>query len=237
MIFPDNGWARKTGVANASPHRSDSYYFYYNDVLIIMLNTVATQNATAAAQPNHTAQANWLRGVLEKDRDEGLSKYVIVGTHISPLGGRNSDRSMQPGVREAYIRLITEFNVDIFFAGHDHVYTRSNPIKITGTNLDLSAMYNNGDFDSVDNGTIFSIASATGPKFYTVDPSDTHIPRYYPIRVSGEISEHSPGVFINIKVTQEKLAVTAMRLHLPPPGSPTPLVEIDSYEVPVKTKN
>ncbi|MCL2765439.1 MAG: metallophosphoesterase family protein [Treponema sp.] len=191
VTFPENGWNQGS---HHGPHRSKSYYFYYNNVLVIMLNTFATQNPTGPSEPNHTAQANWLRQILQHDRDNKLSKYTIVVTHIPFFAGRGSSNNNEPWLvaptREAYGKILTDFDVDILFSGHDHVYARSNPIKI-GTNPDLT----NINFNPTANGTIFTIASSTGPKIYTFrnpeGTTNTFIPRSYPVRTDTQ----APGVF------------------------------------------
>jgi hypothetical protein len=198
ITFPDNGWDIHADKAN----RSQSYYFYYNNVLFIILNTMATSNNAGTASPNHTKQAEWLKEVLGNDRTNGLSRYTIVMTHISPFSGRSSERYLTPGVRSAYGKIFSDYEVDIVFAGHDHLYGASNPIKI-GTNYALSAL----DFAPTPGGTIYSIVGTTGPKFYTLD-SDTWVPQYFLTR-SDNIT---PGMFVNVKVTAEKLTVTAKSL-------------------------
>jgi len=222
FTFPENGWNQGE---HHGDNRSKSYYFYYNNVLIIMLNTFATQNATGPAEPVHTAQAAWLRQVLQNDRDKGLSKYIVVVSHVPFFAGRGSSNNSEPWLvapaRAAYARIITDFNVDIVFFGHDHVYTRSNPIKI-GANTELASI----NFNTTANGTIFSIAGSIGPKIYAFrNPTGTTnalIPRSYPVRTD----QQSPGMFVNVKVTDEKLTVTAVRLGVDAP--------IDTYEVRAK---
>jgi len=219
ITFPENGWDQEE---EHGPHRSKSYYFYYNNVLIIMLNTMATQYMTGTREPEHASQAEWLREVLQKDKDEMLSKYIIVVTHIPFFAGRGSSGNNEPWLvapaRAAYGKIISDFDVDIVFFGHDHVYARSNAIKI-GTNTALTDI----NFNTVANGTIFSIAGSIGPKIYAFrNPDGTtnqFIPRSYPVRTD----QQAPGVFVNVKVTDEKLTVTAIRV-----GSSTP---IDTYDV------
>ena len=219
ITFPDNGG----DTSPVKSERSQSYYFYYNKVLIIMLNTLASNDDTVMANPGgYTKQANWLKGVLKNDRDNNLSRYTIVVTHIGPFGGRESSRWLTSDTRVAFTKIFTDYNVDIVFSGHDHVYGRSNPIKITqeltGNDSDFTKMYDAGDFNAVANGTVFSIVSATGPKFYTVSKSDTWIPRYFVVSTD----DQEPGVYVNVKVTATKLIVTAKK---------TTGAQVDTYEV------
>ncbi|MCL2126674.1 MAG: metallophosphoesterase [Treponema sp.] len=209
VTFPRNG------LQASNPTRSDSYYFYYNDVLVIMLNSMVSDSAAG-----HAAQVNWLTDILETNRAGKLSKYIIIGTHVGPFSGRNVDRYFASPMRQAYGKLVCDYDVDIFFSGHDHIYTRSNPIKI-GTNITYSTM----DFSAQANGTYFSIVGSTGPKFYAMD-AGADVPRAYPV-ITQTIAEQSPGVFVNVKVTGERLSVTAMR---------TGANEIDHYEVEAKTR-
>ena len=230
-VFPNNGFVRS--VEGWDKNRSDSYYFYYNRVLIIMLNTMATQNATGTNEPNHTAQAAWLRQVLQNDKDNNLSRFRIVVTHIPPFAGRGSSGNTEPWlvepVRRIYAPICTEFDVDIFFAGHDHVYARSNPIKITTGNTALASI----NYGTTLGGTIYSIVGSTGPKLYTfrneTGTTNLFIPQSYPVRfdlnggtATGSIS---PGVFVNVKVTNDKMTVTAMNRNR---------TQLDTYEVTAK---
>jgi len=246
--FPDNGFSQE-GSANHSAGRSNSYYFYYNEVLIVVLNTMATQSATGTAEPNHTAQQTWLRKVLQDDKNGNLSKFRIVFSHVPPFAGRGNTSDAEPwlmaNVRSAYTPICTEFEVDIFFAGHDHVYGRSQPIKITSSNTTLSgiATANPGEgnaFGPTAGGVIYSIVGSTGPKTYafrnTNLATNQFIPRAYSAVLLDQNGTYadalaggtpagpsfSPGLFVNVKVTEEKLIVNAVRRD----G-----ITLDTYEV------
>jgi len=214
VTFPDNGWDDNADKAN----RSQSYYFYYNKVLIIMLNTMATGNNAGTPEPNHSKQAQWLKDLLEKDRAEKSSRYTIVVTHISPFSGRSTERWLTPGVRAAYCKIFSDYEVDIVFAGHDHLYGRSNAIKV-GTNTALSAI----TYTPTPGGTYYSIVGSTGPKFYAQDAGFA-AEQYFPV-MTRTIDDITPGSFVNVKVTAEKIIVTAMRVD----GN-----QLDKYEVEAK---
>lgn len=213
VAFPRNGHL-------TDEKKALSYYFYYNDVLIVMLNSMVADNAR-----DHAAQANWLREILEADKSAKKSKYTIVVSHVGPFSGRSVDRYFAKPMRDAYGQILSDYDVDIFFSGHDHIYTRSNPIKLSGTNIGYTSV-NPGPTDK---GTVFSIVSSTGPKFYALDSGTAQnpeigVPYIYPV-ITKTIPEQQPGIFVNVKVTDEKLSVTAVRAdgHI-----------VDSYEVPAK---
>jgi hypothetical protein len=203
-VFPDNGWSQP-GTAFHGPHRSKSYYFYYNRVLIVMLNTMATQNATGTAEPVHTAQATWLTKVLQDDKNGDLSNFRIIVTHIPVFSGRNNERWLTLAVRRAYAKIATDHDVDIFFSGHDHVYVRSNPIKFSAQNPAL----NLNNFPTDPSGTIFTIPAGTGARLDEFRARDAFHLGIYEVKIA--LPNTSPGVFVNIKVTDDQLNVTAMR--------------------------
>jgi len=237
-VFPENGFIQRT--TPAAKNRSNSYYFYYNRVLFIVINTMATGNATGTAEPNHTAQAAWFRQVLQHDKDNNLSKFRIVVTHVPPFAGRGSSGTGEPwlvkGVRDAFSPICTEFNVDIFFAGHDHVYMRSNPIKITGATTLTQVQTQNpgadGVFGPTSGGTIYSIVGSTGPKYYSFRnwndpvgfPTNIFIPLSYPVHI--DMVGYQPGSYVNVKVEGNRLIVVAKRTGFD--------VELDRYEVTAK---
>lgn len=211
--FPDNG-------CESNKDKCQSYYYYYNNVLFVVLNTMVTD-------AQHAVQAQWLKGVLEHNRENKLSRYSIVMCHIGPFGNRYFEKWKEPVVRRSYGKIFSDFDVDIVFYGHDHTYARSNLIKI-GADSAIDAI----DFDPTPNGTIYSIAGATGPKFY--DATDERSAEYYPYRTTTKM-EMEPGVFVNVKVTADKLVVDAVRVAgTNTLGEEVPQVLLDTYDVPAK---
>jgi hypothetical protein len=205
MTFPKNGWETR------GPDKSQSYYFYYNDVLFIMINTLIEYDKFAT-------QAAWLREVLAADRAGNKSRFTIVATHKGPFGNHYYEDGDIKWVRRTFGKIFSDYNVDLVFSGHDHTYCRTNPIKLTGTTEEdsdyLSLLVANNVFNATPNGTIYSIPGATGKKLYgelagVIDPLwDT----VYVRRTRTE-ADVNGGVFVNIKVTADKLTVTARRTN------------------------
>jgi hypothetical protein len=205
LTFPNNG-------RDVAANKSRSYYFYYNDVLFIMLNTIATIGAN---------EANWLKAVLENDKNKlgGESKYKIVATHIGAFGNHYYENGNVVNMRNAYGKIFTDYGVDIVFSGHDHTYGRSNPISLSTTTTIGSI-----DFSGTAGGMVFSIAGATGPKFYESE-NGLYLASQFPVKF-GQAYGSANGIFVNVKVTGEKLSVTAVHV-----GQAVPL---DTYEVTAK---
>ena len=224
-VFPKNGFISniegcECQFCEAAPTVTEkdigqSYYFYYNNVLFIMLNTIVSDD-------HHLKQAEWLDNLLKHDRANNLSKYTIIATHFGLFGnhyweyadthGPWDDQGKIPFVREVYGKIITDHGVDIVFSGHDHTYARSNPFKI-GEDTSLDAI----DFGPTPGGTVFSIAGSTGPKSYAPHPdsnSYARISQLWAHRTTANAASDSgilPGMFINVQVTPEKLIVNAIR--------------------------
>jgi predicted phosphodiesterase len=188
VTFPDNG-------CQPDKTKSQSYYFYYNKVLFIVLSTTVSNT-------QHTVQAEWLKNILKNDRDNELSKFRIVITHVGPLGNHYYEDYHVKLTRSTYGKIFSDYDVDIVFYGHDHTYGRTKPMKF-GTNTELSAL----DFGPTPNGTIYSIAGSPGPKFYGKETGSTADDYFQ--KLTNTTAEISPGIYVNVKVTGEKLSVTA----------------------------
>ena len=208
VTFPDNGFE-----PGKNPDKSKSYYFYYNNVLFIMLNTIAS------IYDNTDEKAQWLEQVLKNDKDNNLSKYRIVATHIGAFGNHYYENGNIVKMRSLYGKIFTDYDVDIVFSGHDHTYSRSNPMKL-GENTAITEI----DFGPTNGGTIFNIAGATGPKTYNTATGEiTYLDQVFPVNTKTGII---PGFFVNVKVTADILTVTARRM-----GSQT---DFDMYFVEAK---
>ncbi len=112
-----------------------SYYFDYNGVRFIMLDTQSKLNE----------QAKWLDSLLSNTQ----SLWKIVAFHEPVYSmGRGRD---QMDSRNAFMSIIEKHNVDLVLSGHDHVYARSHKLK-------------NGGIDQ-QNGTVYIISQCGGKTY------------------------------------------------------------------------
>jgi len=133
---PDNG---AIGVENSS------YYFKYNNVLVVGLDS------EAAVTPSlMTAQKEWFSNVMENNH----AQYIVVFQHRSFYGSQYA--SVSPTQRMHWQPLFDKYGVDIVLSGHDHVYTRTVSIY-------------DGVASNVDKqGTVYLIGGSAGKKYYSV---------------------------------------------------------------------
>jgi hypothetical protein len=75
------------------------------------------------------AQTRWLRRTLATARRDDSIDWIIVQMHqdatTSSVTGNGSDR----GIRETWLPLFDEYEVDLVVCGHDHDYERSFPVR------------------------------------------------------------------------------------------------------------
>lgn len=197
-------------------NKSNSYFYIYNGLLFISLNTLIEDNS-------YTAQTAWLREVLDTYADD--VDFIVTTMHIGPFGGREGDKWKEKIVRDNFTPIFAEYKVDLALNGHDHAYNRSNPMVLDGTYT--PDQLNNFDTTPNPDGTIFSMVGATGPKFYDI-ASKQYEDHIWQVRETAD-----PGTFINLHVTDEQLEVKTFRLK----GSEGSEVEqIDEYTIAKKDR-
>jgi hypothetical protein len=99
------------------------YSFDYANAHFIMLNDTVVSDATLAGD-----EATWLRADLEAARADPDVDWIFANHH-RPVYTCGSTHSPAGDVRDAWQPLFDEFEVDIVFTGHNHMYHRSRPIR------------------------------------------------------------------------------------------------------------
>ncbi len=143
------------GITNAG----GDYYFVYNDVLFMVLNSndqsaaehKAFMEAAIAANPN----VSW--------------KIVSFHHSIYTVASHAEDSDILSR-REQLVPIIDELDIDVVLMGHDHVYCRTYIMDGLNPITDASA-YDDEGYSSVTNpeGTLYVTAnSGSGSKFYNL---------------------------------------------------------------------
>ncbi|MDF2571433.1 MAG: metallophosphoesterase [Sporomusa sp.] len=123
------------------------YSFEYGNMHFSVLDTQADEEREF--EPNMLEkQKIW----LENDLQSTDKRWKLVLMHRSPYDNRSKDGNR--ALRKTFIPIFDKYKVDIVFAGHDHIYARSYPLRNGSIAKSSSA------------GTIYITAGRTGNKTY-----------------------------------------------------------------------
>ena len=107
-----------------------NYYYRYNNVLFVVLNTGV---GNPSGRPAAMVYIDRFRQVLEAAKEAHAGKYdwLIVQHHKSTASVANhvADTDIQSLVEAGFETLMSEYDVNFVLAGHDHVYARSYPLE------------------------------------------------------------------------------------------------------------
>ena len=146
------------------------YYYLYNNALFVVLNSSARVDDINQAN----AMAAIFDGVLSAATTAYVGQYdwLFVHHHKTTVGlaDHAADTDIQYYVEAGFELLMLQYGVDVVFAGHDHIYSRSLPVQassavgnINGVAFDRSKT---GDINQGDGTVFFTMNSSSGQKFY-----------------------------------------------------------------------
>ena len=179
------------------------YYYLYNDVLYVVLDTAPYPANAADAKPYIDAYSNMLSAATTAYA--GQYDWLVVQTHKSQQSNAShwNDSDINAYSLAGFEDLMTQYNVDLTLMGHDHSYTRTYPFTSNGgplvTNGITIDQNNMGDTLVDPAGTVYMVLdSSSGSKFYTIHPPQkatskvecqSNIPQYTMINVNpGKLS-------------------------------------------------
>ena len=141
-----------------------NYWFRYGGALFLVWNcTTGTPGAMRA----------FLSDAIGRNGD---AAWTILNFHYD-VYGQGSSHALSDGkaYRDQYVPVIDEFGIDVVFNGHDHSYSRSYPMKWSGSPETSSSQGRQPETfgpggESIDPaGTVyFSLNSSTGSKYYSL---------------------------------------------------------------------
>ena len=154
--IPNGAGATLSGV-----DASGNYWFRFNDALFVVLNNSASP--TAASVSPYIAQFDaTLKTATEANPD---AKWIIVNFHksVAAPASHQTDADVRVWTRPI-MELMDKYEVDVVFAGHDHVYSRSwfikDSAKVEGIDYAASSVVN-------PEGTLYiSLNTSSGLKYY-----------------------------------------------------------------------
>ncbi|MDR2554214.1 MAG: fibronectin type III domain-containing protein [Fibromonadaceae bacterium] len=109
-----------------------SYWYLYNNALFVVLNTGAylIQSDKLKEAQNHVVYFDTIM-TRAKNAHAGKYDWLIVQHHKSTqsVGAHALDEEIQLFKQAGFETLMDEHKVDLVFAGHDHIYVRTKPMK------------------------------------------------------------------------------------------------------------
>lgn len=176
-----------------------NYYYLYNNVLFVTLNTGAYPGGNDALEGENTelesAQAeNEAVGIIENFRKtlnaatedySGRYNWIVVTHHKSTqtVAKHAADSDIENYVDAGFEKLMEDFDVDFVLGGHDHVYSRSYVLNGNGERVSER-------LDTINDpqGTIYLTGNcASDMQYYTpFEKVDKANNADYPLLANGE---------------------------------------------------
>jgi len=113
------------GTVVAGLHDAANYYYLYNNVLFVGLNTAYYPNSKDNAETYITRYENTINAAKEKYA--GQYDFIVVHHHKSTqsVASHTADTDIEYYVQAGFERLMTANKVSLVLAGHDHINVRS----------------------------------------------------------------------------------------------------------------
>ena len=109
--FPKNG---------AKESLNSNYYFYYNNVLFVMIDT---DDSDTVSSTKMSAETKWFKTTIKAL--EGTYQYLVVLGHKSIYSAYSNDSRVYTTIRPQWYPVFDECKVDLVISGHDHMYSRT----------------------------------------------------------------------------------------------------------------
>lgn len=187
------------GVSNGTGTQSGDYYFMYNGVLIMSINS----NNTSTAE--HKA---FLQETLEKEGENARWKIVTFHHSIYSVANHATDGDIIVR-RNELAPIFTELDIDVVLMGHDHYYTRSymmdgtTPIVPEGNDISQGEEAPSSVIDPQDGQVLYITAnSASGSKYYAYNNSNS-ITDYVAVQ-----DQSNRETISNVEITDTSFTIT-----------------------------
>jgi len=190
--FDMPNWDPTYGAATSGSSSGGDYWFLYNDVLYIALNSNTWQN------DNHQ---EWLEKVVAEHGDEARWKVVTFHHSIYSVAEHTNDTDILDR-RSKLPTILSDLGIDLVLMGHDHSYTRSwlindGEVAEVGGVAQPTVTAEQGDVLYV------TANSASGSKYYDVKAPDAPF--------AAVINQEKKRNYSNVEVTNRSITVTTYR--------------------------
>jgi 3',5'-cyclic AMP phosphodiesterase CpdA len=143
------------GEAGGIPSNNQAYYsFDYGNIHFISLDSYGKELNNYFLYDTISPQVQWLKKDLEANKNR---QWVVVFTHFPPhtKGTHNSDTDTRMTlIRENLAPILERYGVDLFLAGHSHVYERSKLLSgFFGKDDEFNEKYNLSSSTGLNDGS------------------------------------------------------------------------------------
>ena len=196
---------------------SGNYFFTYNNVLFIGLDSNASKSDEIAQH------AEFVQNAIDEHGAE--ADWVIVGFHHAPFSqGTHYTDDDVVRLREELTPKLSDAGVDLVLSGHDHIYTRSHLMEGAEPVIPEGAA-KAGDVLIPDENQVLYVTSttATGGKYYDFQDKDgnTHprIREEYAADLAHDSTarwrqDYNPD-YTSVEVSPEALKLTTYNINTP----------------------
>lgn len=158
----------------ASNTSGGNYWYVYNDVLFIDINSNSYSVSGSGTGNGDAAHINYVSDVIEEHGDEAKWKVLVYHHAIySPADHANDADNAKR--RLDFPRAFSRLGVNLVLQGHDHSYSRSYLIN-RGAKADTAEQPKANDVFAGPGGVLYVTAnSASGSKYYDLTEPDTSL--------------------------------------------------------------
>jgi hypothetical protein len=183
LFFTRFNIPNEMGTAN-NTSTGANYYYLYNNILFVVLNTAPYPGNRSAAQAYVDTISGNTNTTFEKTLIAAKAAHpnydwLIVQHHKSTasVASHIADTDIQYFVEAGFETLMSKYKVDFVLAGHDHVYARSYPLagKDAGK-VSLPDKTKGGNtVNNPGNPIYITLTTASGLKYYDVPGDPYHV--------------------------------------------------------------
>lgn len=182
----------KYGTEEGKTTANSDYWYTYNNVLFLNLNSNDLSTASHQA---------FLKEALEANKDKDIDWKVVVFHHSIFSAATHSQDSDILQRREQLAQVFQNLDIDVVLMGHDHVYVRS--YMMDGTSPEVTETVQSVARDP--EGILYVTAnSSSGSKFYSILGNAST--NYAAVKNQ----ENKPN-FSNIEITENSFKITTYR--------------------------
>ena len=185
---------KTAGAAATETSSGGDYWFIYNDVLFVVINS--NNNDIAAHE-------QFIRDVVAEHGDEAKWKVMSFHHSIFSVADHVDDDEIKL-MRSTFPQVFSELGFDVVLQGHDHSYTRSYVLDGEGKPAREDEVAAQDEVVAADDEVLYLTAnSASGSKYYDIEAPDAEY--------ASVINQEKVRNYTKVDVTDDELTFATYR--------------------------